>query len=744
MPLKSPFAFAKELTSPLIGIREGATTPADNDPEYYGHDSFIYSTKISNALNKARRNPIVTIVVNWITDQASTTPMVMIQTDEDGKPTIERSHELLDLMRKPSEFLSGKELISITIWDMLTSKLAQAFWHKERLVNGTVYALTPLPSARVVVKGDRENLITRYDYYPDKDRSTPVEYPIDEVVHIRLEPDPSDPKNGLSPLISVSKDLLIDDQSEDYISNVLFNQGSPGGLLAPPKDVGPLDEDVAMATRDYIKDEFKGIRRGTLGVLRTFMEFIDTNISPRDMALKGIQDTVVERICGALGVHPVVLGLGAGISQSRVGAATQVFETAAWANRIVPLTDTIAEQVARQLLPDFVSEEQLSEWELRWDRTGVAALQPDMLAEAQRWSLLFRSGIVTRYDALVGQGLEADDTDKVRLIPSGTELVDASAPIEVQTGGDDGETTPTDETPEEEEGAIEQAFGSLFNNDDSHNANLIISASKADLTEEQQDLLIMLAEDAQRLESEYAKRLMDAFEDLGMRAVQAFWTAEGTQAIRNVGIDQKQDGIGEDEILRQVDRILRNMGINLWVQQSALPDISDHYLSVLTTTSESISASIGSTVNIPDPVGRQIVAQGGTRLGLVDFDEQARRSLFAALSEGRAAGEGPLQLAARIQSRVPAGPFPVRGPEYRSLVIARTETKYAQNISTLASYRSAPTVTHVLVVDAQGAGRQDEECLAVDGVRMTFDEADQLGALEHPLCTRSFSPVIAA
>jgi hypothetical protein len=54
------------------------------------------------------------------------------------------------------------------------------------------------------------------------------------------------------------------------------------------------------------------------------------------------------------------------------------------------------------------------------------------------------------------------------------------------------------------------------------------------------------------------------------------------------------------------------------------------------------------------------MAAGGRRAGLVDLSEQSKRALFDALAEGRAAGEGVEQLAARIASEVGSAIFRVR------------------------------------------------------------------------------------
>jgi SPP1 gp7 family putative phage head morphogenesis protein len=89
---------------------------------------------------------------------------------------------------------------------------------------------------------------------------------------------------------------------------------------------------------------------------------------------------------------------------------------------------------------------------------------------------------------------------------------------------------------------------------------------------------------------------------------------------------------------------------------------------------------------------------------------------------------------------VPKGNFPNARKGYRAQMIARTETKYAQNISSLAAYRNADVVTGLMAFDAQ-AGNTDAECEARNGQVFSFTEADRVTEEEHPNGTLSWAPV---
>ncbi|MEZ5790493.1 MAG: hypothetical protein R3D34_06790 [Nitratireductor sp.] len=131
--------------------------------------------------------------------------------------------------------------------------------------------------------------------------------------------------------------------------------------------------------------------------------------------------------------------------------------------------------------------------------------------------------------------------------------------------------------------------------------------------------------------------------------------------------------------------ILQKMGIAVW-EASFREVFERHYLQVAEEVAKA-GELVGIATNLPDPVARSVMAAGGRRAGLIDLNEQSRRAIFEALAEGRAQGEGVEQLARRIASEVGAGPWMTA--QTRAMIIARTETKFAQNASTLAIGRQA-------------------------------------------------------
>lgn len=80
--------------------------------------------------------------------------------------------------------------------------------------------------------------------------------------------------------------------------------------------------------------------------------------------------------------------------------------------------------------------------------------------------------------------------------------------------------------------------------------------------------------------------------------------------------------------------------------------------------------------------------------------------------------------------------------QYRAETISRTETKTAQNQSTVLSYQANPVVIGITVFDGAGCGwdGHDDE-LKANGRKISFAEANET-PLSHPRCVRSFGPTI--
>ena len=113
---------------------------------------------------------------------------------------------------------------------------------------------------------------------------------------------------------------------------------------------------------------------------------------------------------------------------------------------------------------------------------------------------------------------------------------------------------------------------------------------------------------------------------------------------------------------------------------------------------------------------REIIAAGGTRAGLIDLD--AEKSRLAKELKGGRWGNA----------------------ETRAKVIARTETKHAQNISTVLAAQ-ANGVEQMVVFDGRfGEPRSEPSHIARDGTIVSIEDALIMAQSMRPNCTLSFAP----
>jgi hypothetical protein len=238
-------------------------------------------------------------------------------------------------------------------------------------------------------------------------------------------------------------------------------------------------------------------------------------------------------------------------------------------------------------------------------------------------------------------------------------------------------------------------------------------------------LMRATARDWERLSKQWTGALSRDFKSLGDQAGEKFHDYARERGLK---ADPLEDFEGTAEI---VGGLLDYKGV----------DFTAHYLRVAKAVFENINSTMGLGVNLSDPVEQRIITLGGTRKLKLGLDKQARDSIAEALREGRELGEGASELANRIVDMVGKGPWATA--ETRAMVVARTETKYAQNASSLEAYRSSDTISSVRIYDAQ-LGPTDAECEELNGQEVSFEEAEQLMESEHPNGTRSFAPVVKA
>ena len=243
-----------------------------------------------------------------------------------------------------------------------------------------------------------------------------IDQATEDVVHFRHGIDPKNIRLGLSPLSAVVREIFVDLEASNFSATVLKNMGIPGLVIAPKNDTQMSDEE-AKATKQWIKEQFTGDRRGeplVMGMPTTVSEF---GYSPDKMALSSVRNVAEERVCAALGIPAAIVGFGSGMEQTKVGATMTELRKLAWINGVMPMLNVFAGEIGRIGLTD---QELAKGMRCDFDTGDVVALQDDEKMLADRWNVMVKGAWATRGEARRAVGLEADDSDDVYLVPFST------------------------------------------------------------------------------------------------------------------------------------------------------------------------------------------------------------------------------------------------------------------------------------------------------------------------------------
>lgn len=161
------------------------------------------------------------------------------------------------------------------------------------------------------------------------------------------------------------------------------------------------------------------------------------------------------------------------------------------------------------------------------------------------------------------------------------------------------------------------------------------------------------------------------------------------------------------------------------------------YQEVFRETHNTVSTSIGLAFGTPDALARKVISEGGKRAGLLDLTADTKHRMFQIIKDGRADGLGPDALARLFRDEIPAGPW--SSTQIRADIIAKTETKFAQNVSAIDNYKASGVITGLMAYDNL-IGYDDEDCMARDGQVFSFDDAELETADEHPNGTLTWAP----
>ena len=357
-------------------------------------------------------NGVVASAMDWyIRNWAQAQPEVMRKVDMQQAEPIE--HPALQLIAQPDPLVMGSLFWAWVVQDY--KLFGNTYIRKIRSsTRGTVTALQFLPQDMVRPVGNGTNPLTHYVYTTD---GRSFDIPVSDIIHIRYGREPSDIRLGRSPVTAVLREIATDNTASTTAWGLLANGAMPSLIVGPDaKDASvDLSMDDARQVKRQLHEDLSGDGSGGIVVMTGPYKMDRVSLTPSELALDSVRRVPEERICSALGINPMVLGLGSGLERSTY-ANYERAQQAAWEDGMVPLLRTISDALTADLLPEY-PETQEGDY-IVFNVDNVRALADDLSAEADRAEKLYKAGIIDRAEAKRIAGLEAIPEDEGQLHPT--------------------------------------------------------------------------------------------------------------------------------------------------------------------------------------------------------------------------------------------------------------------------------------------------------------------------------------
>lgn len=641
----------------------------------------LETDEMAKEIGDGTSSDIVITPIRWL-QRAFREANIVVTVDGE----IKEKHELPALIAKPNEFYSSDHLFAGTLFSLLTA--GNAYWLKVSNDNGKVKELWWIPDQLIEPKwpDDGKTFISHYEY---KVGGEEIKLDVKDVVHFRDGVDPANMRKGLSPLRGLLREIWTDNEAAVFTAALMRNGGVPGLVISPDGE-HTITQDQADYMKEFVQTEVTRERRGKPIVMTGKTKVEQFGFSPQQMDLSPLRDVSEERVTAAMGVPAAVVGFGAGLQATKVGATMRELRQLAWHNGVIPLQQIVARTLQREFA------DTLKNGVVEFDNSEVAALADDETKHVERVTSLVKTGIWTRGEGRTATGKEATPADDVYLLP----LNVLETPIT-------GQLLPPD---------AEKYLKSRHTMLEEH---IVSTAPQATPAQAVQGFGKIIDRIRQTLPAAMEADLLTFFASLADSAeAQALEVLTVKDSLDAARIAEGMALLGEERALRQL--------------------FERHYLRVGNEIGTEIGKFLSVEVGLPDAAARSILATGGTRAGLLDLSRKTRRKIFERLVEGRISGLAGDNLARFIRDGVAAGPWST--PAIRAKVIARTETAFATNIATVEAARGITGVEQMMILDAR-AGDTDELCEQMNGRVVTIDEARQLVADEHPNGTRQAVPI---
>lgn len=327
-----------------------------------------------------------------------------------GGANIER-HPLLDLVRRPNPWQSGRELMeALTAYFLLTGDIyLEGLAPSDGAPPRELWALRP---DRVrVVPGQYGPM--GYVYEVGGTRKTWDCDPItgkSPILHVKTF-NPLSDWYGMSPVEAAAYAIDQHNMAGEWNQALLQNSGRPSGAMVyTDKNGGTLSDKQFARIKEEINTSMAGSKNaGRIPILDGGLDWRAMSMSPTEMDWVNGKNQSARDICLVFDVPPMLLGIPGDNTYSNYKEARQAF----YEDAVLPKLDCILEALNHWLAPAYGEG-----LELYADVDSLPALEPKREA---RWTAIKDAAWMTINEKRKATGLEpvADKEADALFVPSG-------------------------------------------------------------------------------------------------------------------------------------------------------------------------------------------------------------------------------------------------------------------------------------------------------------------------------------
>ena len=238
-----------------------------------------------------------------------------------------------------------------------------------------------------------------------------------DVFHWRDGIDPQNARRGLSPLVSVLREIAADNCASTMSASLLRNNNVPG-LIVSAKETKDGNSSFEGMTdvqtekmREMAKQKWTGDRAGELAVFPVPVDLNRMSWSPKEMDLAPLRTINQELVLAQWGLTKAVIGLGKDPAAGGKANATLKSQIAqAYDSCLIPMQDDFAEELTFWGQREFEGIWQDGD-RVAFDRSKISALQDDVNELHDRVRADWMADLILRSDArkILGMAVTSED-----------------------------------------------------------------------------------------------------------------------------------------------------------------------------------------------------------------------------------------------------------------------------------------------------------------------------------------------